>query len=246
MKVAKLGGSKSRKRETLPTFYAVSKKRYTFSTNVKPGAHAKNLAYEPITVLRDILKLGKNLQEIKKTMSSGAFLVNGKVVKEYQAPLGLMDVLSIRGSETYYRLLPVNGKALYPVNIDKAESEFRIGRIVRKTSVGGGKYQYTCHDGSNFISEVAGYRPGDSLLISNSEGKITESFPLAKESYAVIFKGRRVGMVGKIIELLPSTLTRKGMVRLSISNRTVTVPSDYVMVIGTERPAIKVPSGELP
>ena len=244
--MAKLGGSKSRKREVLPSFYGVSRKKYTFSTNLRAGGHGKEYALDPITLLRDILKLGKNLQEIKKTMSTGSLLINGKPVKKYQTPLGLMDVINIRGSEAYYRLLPVNGKTLYPVNIDKAESEFRIGRIIRKVSVGSGKYQYTRHDGSNFISETADYWPGDSLLISNVEGKIAESFPLAKENYALIFKGRRVGVVGKIVELLPSTLTRKGMVRLSVSNKAVTVPTDYVMVIGKERPAIKVSSGELP
>ncbi|MEM0097088.1 MAG: hypothetical protein QXY52_06030 [Conexivisphaerales archaeon] len=244
--MAKLGGSKSRKREVLPPFYITSRKKYTFSTNLRAGAHKKSYAFDPITVLRDILKLGKNLQEIKKAMSAGALLVNGRVVKEYQAPLGLMDVLNINGSETYYRLLPINGKALYPVSIDKAESEFRIGRIVKKTSIGNEKYQYTCHDGSNFISESKDYRPGDSLLISNVEGKIVQAFPLAKGNYAIIFKGRRVGVVGKIVEILPSTLTRKGTVKLSVSNTMVTVPSDYVMVIGKERPAIKVSSGELP
>lgn len=243
--MAKLGGSRSRKREVLPAFYDVARKKHTFSTNVKPGAHRKDLAYDPVTVLRDILKLGKDLQEIKKTLNTGAFLVNGKPIKEYQTPIGLMDVLSIRGSETYYRLLPVNGKALYPVSIDKAESEFRIGKIIRKTSISNGKYQYTCHDGTNYITEASDYRVGDSLMISNVDGKIAQSFPFAKDSYALIFKGRRVGVVGKVLELLPSTFSRKGMVRLSVSNKVVTVPDDYVIIVGRESPAIKVASGEL-
>ncbi len=244
--MVKHGGSKSRKRETLPSFYPVSRKRHTFSVNVNPGAHGKELALDPVTLIRDNLRLGNNLQEIKKTISVGLLLVNGKEIRDYKAPLGLMDVINIKGSDKFYRLLPVRGKALYPVSIDKAQSEFRIGRIIRKTSIGNGKYQYTCHDGSNFISDAVEYKPGDSLLISNSDGRIIERYPLEKDSYALIFKGRRVGIHGKIVELVPSTITRKGMVKITVSNRTVSVPNDYVIVIGKERPAIDVPGGELP
>jgi len=244
--MAKHGGSKIRKRETLPSYYIVPRKLRTFAVNVSPGAHSKELALDPVTLFRDILKLGRTLQEIKKTISIGMLFVNGKKVTDYKIPLGLMDVIQIKDSDKYYRLLPVNGKALYPVSIDRGQSDYRILRIIRKTALRGGKYQYTCHDGSNFVIDSAEYRPDDSLLISNTDGKIINHYPLEKDSYALIFKGRRVGIHGKIIEVVPGTITRKSMVKIAVSNRTITVPKDYVIVIGKERPAIALPIGELP
>lgn len=244
--MAKHGGSKIRKRETLPSYYTAPRKMYTFAVNVRPGAHSKELALDPVTLIRDILKLGRTLQEIKKTLSLGMLLVNGKKVTDHKTPLGLMDVIHIKDSDLYYRLLPYNGKALYPVSIDKGQSDYRILRITRKTALRGGKYQYTCHDGSNFVIDTAEYRPGDSLLVSNADGKIINHYPLKKDSYALIFKGRRVGIHGRIIEVVPGTMTRKSMVKIAVSNSTITVPKDYVIVIGKEKPAISLPVGELP
>jgi len=238
--LAKKGGSTVRKREVLPAFYKTPKKRYVFATNVKPGPHPKWLSYDPVTLLRDVLGYAKTAWEVKKGLKMGMLIVNNKTVKDHQFPIGLFDVINIKGTEIYYRLVPSNGKELYPIQIDKQEKDLKIIRVVKKVKVKSGKVQYVGHDSSSYVLDDESIKIGDSLLVNLAENKVIDVFKLEKGNMGLVYRGRRVGLLGKIDNIVPSTFSRVSTVRLIKGDEAVTVIKDYVVVVGKEKPAIKL------
>lgn len=239
--MAKMGRSLVRKREVMPDFYAAPRKMYVFVTNPSPGPHRKGLAYDPVTLLRDVLGLARTAWEVKKAIKSGALIVDGKAVRDYKYPIGLMDVVHIKDSELYYRMVPTNRRELYPVKIGEAEADLKILRVVGKVAQKGGRYQVTLHDSRTAIledpSEVS---IGDSVLYNTKERRIVEVYRLEQGNLALVFTGRRVGFLGRIKEIVPSTFTRRGTVKLEAGEETATVPEDYVIVVGKEKAPITV------
>ncbi len=235
-----MGGSKVRKREVMPAYYMAPRKRYVFVTNVKPGPNPKWLSYDPVTLMRDVLHYARNAWEVKKALKMGMLLVNGKTVKDHQYPIGLFDVINIKDTKIYYRLVPLKGKELYPIQVDEKEKDLKIVKVIRKTALKGGKFQYTGHDSTNYVLDRSDINIGDSLLVNTSEGKLMDVFKLEKGNYALVYRGRRVGVLGKIEEIIPSTFSRVGMAKLVVGNESVTVVKDYVIVVGKDKPAITV------
>ncbi len=239
-----MGGSRVRKREVMPDFYAAPRKEHVFITNVLPGPHAKKLSYDPVTLLRDVLGLARTSWEVKKALRSGMLLVDGKVVKDHRHPIGLMDVVHIAGSDIYYRMVPQAKKELYPVKIGSSEADLKILRVVRKVAQKGGKYQVTFHDSRTLlVDDQSSIAIGDSVLYNLRERKIAETYKLEAGNLALVFTGRRVGFIGRIKEIAPSTFSRTGTVRLEANGESATVPVNYIIVVGKERPPITVAGG---
>ncbi|MFP3166200.1 MAG: hypothetical protein RXR36_02780 [Nitrososphaeria archaeon] len=238
--MAKKGASTVRKREVLPPFYEAPKKKYVFATNAGPGPHPKWLSYDPVTLLRDVLGYARTAWEAKKGLKMGMLRVNNKIVKDHQFPIGLFDVINIKDTEIYYRLVPSNGKELYPVQIDKQEKDLKIVKVVKKVKVKSGKVQYVGHDSSSYVLDDESIKTGDSLLVNLAENKVVDVFKLEKGNMGLVYRGRRVGIIGKIDEVIPSTYSRIATVRLVKGDETVTVTKDYIVVVGKEKPAIKL------
>jgi len=170
----------------------------------------------------------------------GMLRVNNKIVKDHQFPIGLFDVINIKDTEIYYRLVPSNGKELYPVQIDKQEKDLKIVKVVKKVKVKSGKVQYVGHDSSSYVLDDESIKTGDSLLVNLAENKVVDVFKLEKGNMGLVYRGRRVGIIGKIDEVIPSTYSRIATVRLVKGDETVTVTKDYIVVVGKEKPAIKL------
>ncbi len=235
-----MGGSTVRKRELLPNFYQTPRKKYVFATNVGPGPHPKWLAYDPVTLIRDVLGYARTAWEAKKGLKLGMLIVNNKTIRNHQFPIGLFDVINIRDTDIYYRLVPFNGKELYPIKIDKQEKDLKIIKIVKKVKIKGGKLQYVGHDSSSYILDDNSIKVGDSLLVNISENKILDVLRLEKGNMGLVYRGRRVGMIGKIDEIIPSTYSRIATVKLLKGNESATVIKDYIVIVGKEKPAIKL------
>ncbi len=238
--MAKKGGSTVRKRELLPEFYQTPKKEYVFATNAGPGPHPKWLAYDPVTLIRDVLGYARTAWEAKKGLRMGMLIVNNKAVKDHQFPIGLFDVINIKDTDIYYRLVPSNGKELYPLKIDKQEKDLKIIKVIKKVKTKEGKLQYIGHDSSSYILEDSSIHTGDSLLVNIAENKVLDVFKLEKGNTGLVYRGRRVGIIGKIDEVIPSTYSRIATVRLLKGDESVTVTRDYIVVVGKEKPAIKL------
>ncbi|MDF1540795.1 MAG: 30S ribosomal protein S4e, partial [Candidatus Thorarchaeota archaeon] len=163
--------------------------------------------------------------------------VDGRPRRDTRYPVGVMDVVEIKSSNDKYRLLPKLRGGLRLVEIDEAESKFKLGRIEKKQMVPGGKVQLTLHDGRNILlpdgAKAADYNTLDTLVVSLPEQQLMETISLDKGAYAIVTQGRNVGMEGKVIEVQKRIGTHASTVTVEDpdGNRFQTA-LEYVFVLG--------------
>lgn len=235
------------KRLAAPPHLKISVKGAIFTVHPSPGPHPKYECIPLLLIVRDYLKHAERYEEARKIISAGGILVDGKPVKDYKFPVGLMDVLSIPETGEIYRALPAYGQGLNLVEIPREESGFKLGKIIRKMHVTGGHLQITLHDGRNIrfkdvTDEIRQYSTRDSLRITVPSQVITGYLRLEEGRYGMLIKGPKQGLHGEIIEVRRDVAyPAKPIVKLKSGMGEVSSLLDYVMVVGEEEPWIKLP-----
>lgn len=220
--------------------YHIAKKVYKFTILPMAGAHGKDRCIPLGIILRDILGFAETLSEAKVILNKGLLLVDGKTAKDYKSSVGFMDTLSFPKIDKSYRIMLKNGK-LVPVEIEIKNASFKLGKIMVKMHVKGGKIQYGLHDGRTFLEDAkkAVYNIGDTVDISVPEQKVRSHLPLNEGCVVMVTGGKHVSTVGKIktIEIVKSP--EPNMVLIDIDGTILRTLKDYVFVIGKDKPLIK-------
>lgn len=240
--MAKKAGAKILKRQAAPAFYSVPRKKYRFITRTGPGPHPRSRSYDPVTLIRDILKVAKTREEVLYILRKKKFLVDGVPRVEPDFPVGLMDVIEFSGTNSVYRMLPAKNAPVYPFPIPSDEKGLKLSQITRKLMVKGGMIQLGTHDSRSFLlNDGSKYSVGDSLLVSIPVQEIKEVIPLKKGYLALVIGGRRTGFYGEILEVIQGTFSNPRTVRLRLAEGDVVLPINFVMPIGKEKPVISIP-----
>ncbi len=235
------------KRLAAPPHLKISAKEALFTVNPSPGPHPKYECIPLLLIVRDHLKYAERAEEAKKIIKSGKILIDGKPVKDYKFPAGLMDVISIPETGENFRILPVYRKGLNLIEIPKEESGFKLGKIIRRMHVTGGHLQITLHDGRNIrfkeiTDDVKQYKTKDTLKISVPSQSILGHLNLEEQKYGLLIRGPKQGLHGKIVEIKREVVyPAKPLVKLSTAQGDVISILDYVMVVGEEEPWVKLP-----
>ncbi len=234
-----ISGSKKLKRQMAPMFWGISRKDKRFAITVMPGPHRKAASVPTAVFLRDMLKVVTTLREAKAQIYSGKVKVDGVVRKSLHHAIGLMDVVELENVEDVYRLVPRNGKLLQPLKIDAGEKSKKMVRVRSKTTIGGGRTQVGFHDGRSVISD-ADVSIGDTCLIEVPGQKIIEVIRLEAGCQALVTRGINAGQVGKIEAIEEGTFILPRRVVLTLGERKIQIPSDIIIVVGREEPAIRI------
>ena len=234
------------KRLAAPPHLKISVKEAVFTVCPSPGPHPKYECIPLLLIVRDYLKYAERAEEARKIIKAGKILVDGRPVKDYKFPVGLMDVVSIPETGENYRMLPVYRRGLDLVEIPEEESGFKLGRVVRKMHIRGGYIQITLHDGRNIrfedVDEGRRINTKDTLKITIPSQSILGHLKLEEGRYGLLIKGPKQGLHGKILEIKRDVVyPAKPLVRLETSRGEVISILDYLMVIGEEEPWIKLP-----
>jgi small subunit ribosomal protein S4e len=156
-----------------------------------------------------------------------------------------MDVIEITTSGDRFRLLPKQNGGLRFVNIDEAETGYKLCRIENKTMVKGGKIQLGLHDGRTLLlaeSEKASeYNTLDTLKIGIPQQKLMKSINLDKGAYAIVTRGKNIGIEGKIVEIAKRIGTHASTVTIQDpdGNKFQTA-LEYVFVVGKSKPEVSL------
>ncbi len=245
------GGSKSQKRLNTPAHLQIARKQGTFFIKPSPGPHPSRFCLPLLHVVRDLLHLGDNYSESKKLISLGYFKVDQKIIKDIRYPIGLMDVLSIEKMGKYYRVLPDSHHGLVLHEIPIKNTEFKLCRINKKTSVKGGNFQLNLHDGNNILinikdpknpKESKGYSKMDVLKISLPEKEILKTIKFKEGHHAIIMDGKNIGQIGKIKSITKRFGPKASTVSIEHENKELTETLyDYTFVIGEDKSEITIP-----
>jgi small subunit ribosomal protein S4e len=251
--MARMGGSRHLKSLAAPEFWPILRKEYKWTVKPSPGPHPLERCLPLLILVRDIFKYAKTGKEARRLIGEGRFKVDGRVIRNYKFPVGLMDVIEITGVNEFYRILPTPIKVLWPHKIPKEEAGLKPCQIINKTTVKGGHIQLNLHDGRNVLVKVADprnpvediYETLGTVLISLRENTIVNYIPLKEGVIAIVYGGRNVGRVGKIVEIIPSALKRRKYIVTLEDNagRRFQTSLEYVFPIGIDKPVITLYEG---
>ena len=195
------------KRKPAPRFWPIHRKELPWIVKPASGSHSLENCLPLAMVLRDMLAISQTRKEGKMILSLGKVLVNGKIRRKDDFPVGLMDVISLPEADKYYRVMPSH-KGLVLNQISKEEASFRLIRVEDKATVRNG-IQIALHDGSNLLIKAADpkkpieviYETFDILKMNLADKQITQSFKTKEGNLAVITGGKNIGKEGKIVEI---------------------------------------------
>src|SRR4030042_1686301 len=153
--MAKKGGSKHLKRLPAPANWPIHRKEFKWVAKPKPGPHSVERSLPLLLIVREILGFVKTRNEAKIMLSAGQIKVDGRVIREDDYPVGMMDLIEISSIKKSYRILPSH-KGLKLHTLQGNEKDFKLCKIVSKTTAKGGHLQLNLHDGKNVLVKIAG------------------------------------------------------------------------------------------
>jgi small subunit ribosomal protein S4e len=234
-----VAGSKKLKRQMAPMFWGISRKKPRFVTTVRPGPHAKAVSVPTQVLLRDILKIVTTAREAHYAIYNGKVKVDGVQRKSIHHGIGLMDVIELDGVSDVYRLVPGNGRILYPLKIKSSEKSVKLAKVTSKTTIKSGKTQIGFHDGRSLITDEK-VNVGDSCLLQIPEQKIKEVIKLEAGSKVLVTKGINAGQIADVKEIKEGTFVLPRRALLSFGQREIEIPADLVIAVGKKEPVIQI------
>lgn len=236
--MGKKGGDTRVKRQMAPTFWAIKRKQSQFVVRVKPGPHPKHRAYPLGMVLRDVLKIASTMHEAGRILNAGKVKVDGIVRHDSNLAVGLMDVIEIATGQAY-RMVPKKSALLDSIAIEDSEKGVKLVRVTSKTIIKGKKIQYGFHDGKTLIRDQK-FKVGDTCVIDLPKVQIKSHIAFEKGSTALIITGENAGRIGKIEDIQDGIFSLPKRALVSFENKSVELPVEMVMVVGKDKPVIKV------
>jgi small subunit ribosomal protein S4e len=226
------------KRQISPNFWDIKRKQSQFVMRVNPGPHPKQRAYPLGMVLRDLLNVASTAHEADRILKADKIKVDGIVRRDPNFPIGLMDVVELANGQAY-RMVPKNSVLLAPIAIEEAEKVIKPVKVTSKTTIRENKIQYGFHDSKTMISDQR-LRVGDTCIIDLPEIKIKNNIAFEKGATALIVTGENAGRLGRIENIKDGIFSLPKRALVSFHDKSVELPVEMVMVVGTDRPVIKV------
>jgi small subunit ribosomal protein S4e len=242
--MGKKGSTRHMKREMSPTFWPIHRKEAVWSVRPSPGPHPSKVSTPLTVVIRDFLGLAETAKEAKRIINEGKVKVDGKTRRNERYSIGLMDVLELPDADQRYRVLPAHGGRFVLHPISKAETEYKLCRIVGKTTVKGSKTQLNLHDGRNVLIEEGSYDVGDIVKLDVVGQEITDHIGFKPGVRVIITGGRSQGQFGILIDLGPEPGKKRTATIRTPENDDVRTLASYVFAVGTETPMISLPGVE--
>jgi small subunit ribosomal protein S4e len=236
--MGKKGGDLTLKRQLAPTFWDIRRKQSRFVLKASPGPHRKQNSYPLGIVLRDVLKVATTMHEVKTIVSAGKVKVDGIARRDVNFPVGLMDVIDLTSGQSY-RLVPRDSKLLVHVEIQNTENMVKLAKVTSKVTTKGGKLQYGFHDGKTMLSDQQ-LSVGDTCLIDFQNHTIKTIVRFEKGNLGLITSGDNAGSFGKIEDIKDGIFSLPKRAILALEGRSVELPTEFVMTVGSDAPLIKV------
>src|SRR3989338_5548442 len=224
------------KRLAMPRTWPLPRKGSIYVAKPLPGRELQRSL--PLSIAIKLTGFASITREVKLILNESRVLVNGKVVKEKNYPIGLFDVISFPTIKKSFRLLFKN-KKLFLHQISETEAKFKLARIVNKTMLKGKKVQINLDDGRNLIasSSHSSYNVGDTLVI-DLEKPSTSSLKLEKGALVYLLGGKHLGSTAKVLEIHGENAV------CEINGKKVNTLKYHLFVIGKEKSVISLPSAE--
>jgi small subunit ribosomal protein S4e len=230
------------KRLAAPRSWPLKRKVTVWATKQAPGAHSIETSMPVVLVLRDLIGVCDTAREAKRIVGNRELIVDGKAVRDYKAPIGVMDTITLPALNKNYRMLLTDKGKLATVEIDEAEAKFKLCRIENKTVIKGGKYQLNLSGGRNITLDKNDYKVGDTLKVEVPEQKIVDSYALKTGAKVIVMSGSQVGKIKTLKDHIIVKGSASNIVLFDDGTETI---DQNVFVVGGEKVEIKVPEASV-
>jgi small subunit ribosomal protein S4e len=224
--------SNHQKRLSVPKSWPVERKTETFTVKADAGPHGE--AGVPLLILvRDVLGYVDTRKEARYALNQDNVVINGKAVSDEERPVGMFDIMAFDEREEYYRVFPDEGGRLALTPIDEDSARSKLGKIVGKRQLSGGRTQLTLHDGHTLLVDDGDpYAGSDSIVIANADDEIVAHFPAEVGALVTAVAGEHAGEIGTIdeIQVTPGSSPNNVIVEQEAGDGFETI-DDYVVVI---------------
>ena len=217
------------KRIAAPKWWPIERKIKKFIA-VPIGPHPREKSLPLIVLLRDALKIVETGKEAERIIRKGEVLVDGRKMKNPNYGVGVFDVIEIPILKKVWRAIPRDGLTF--IEIEDKEKKIKICKIVNKKTLKGNRNQLNLNDGRNLIADGK-YSTQDSVVIEIPGQKIVEHLKFDKDSTAMIIGGKNEGIVSKVKKIEKERAWVGG-------EKTFEVPKTLLIVVGKDKPAIKL------
>jgi len=230
------------KRRAAPRAWTIPRKGTKWVKRPGPGPHAQDQSVPLLLVLRDVRRIVASAREARILVRSGVVRVDGKVAKDLDRGLGLMDTLSFAAPlDAHYRMVKNRRGKLVLVAIPSTEATVKIGRVRFKHAVRKGRVEVTLHDGRNLLlPPTTPYRVGDSLKLELPGQKVLDHLPLAAGALAYVAGGSHVGELARVERVEVRNSSQPNLVHFKEGFSTV---KEYVFVVGQAAPEVTLAEG---
>ncbi len=194
------------KRHVTPVTWRILKKEQKFVVRPHPGPHTQELSM-PLNRALKQLNLAATTQEVKKLLNTKEVLVDGRRVTEHKLPVGLMDTITVKATNTAYRVVLDAKGYLKMIPIKPEEAQVKLCRINRKTMVTKGKLQLGTNDSRTMLVDKDEYKTGDSVLLEVPSQKIKKRLAFEAGMKVLLFGGKNKGEYGIIKDIQGTTIT---------------------------------------
>ncbi len=230
------------KRRAAPRTWTIPRKGTKWLKRPGPGPHAQDQSMPLLLVLRDVRKIAASAREARVLLRSGAVKVDGKVAKDLDRGIGLMDTVTFAPPlDTHYRMVKNRRGKLALVPIPPGDATTKLGRVRFKHTTRGGKLEVTLHDGRNLlVPATSPYRVGDSLKLSVPDQKVVEHLKLAPGALAFVSGGTHVGEIARVERVEVRNSSQPNLVHFKEGFSTI---KEYVFVVGGAAPEVTINEG---
>ena len=198
--MAKRGVYKHLKRIHAPKSWMLSKVGGIWATKPSQGPHKLRECIPLNYLLRNKLRVALNETEAKLIVKSkeGNISINGKVRTDPKFPVGIMDIVAINKTNTFYRVnFDVKGRWRL-VKISKEDAKYKLCKVTKR-SMGPKKIPFiVTADGRTIRYPHPHIKEHDSIKLNIETGEIIDYYKYKIGAPVLIVGGNNIGRVGII------------------------------------------------
>jgi len=239
-------GSRHLTREAAPFFWPIYRKEHVWTVKPSPGPHPIESSIPLLIIVRDMLGYALTAREAEKIIKKGYIKIDGVSRKNPKFPVGLMDIVEIERTGEIFRMLPFLRYPLVLVKISSEEADLKLGKVISKRRVKGGKIQVTTHDGRNFLflSSEEAPRLYDVIVFKVPSQEVVNIIRFEEGKYAIVTGGGGIGKHGYIKEIKRLLPKKRSIITIETPEGTRAAAGiKNVFVVGEREPVIKLPRG---
>lgn len=227
------------KRIAAPKTWPIARKISKFITRPNPGSHDLNTSIPLGVFMKEMLGVTDTNKENKYVLTKKGVEVNGKPVKDFKRPVGLMDVVKFAESKDVYRIILTEKRKLKAVKADPKLAKARPLKIVNKKLMKGKKTSLIFFDGTNLLVDKDTFKTGDTVLLSlddkKDSNKIIDHLPLKEGVLVYLIGGSHVGHIGKVVKISGNTISCE-----TSEKKQFETLKKFAFVIGKDKPVINI------